>query len=37
MAAVSDHFIDVHVRLGSGTRLPNNEGELSIVDSLENF
>ncbi len=37
MAAVSDHFIDVHVRLGSGTRLPNNEGELRIVYALEDF
>jgi hypothetical protein len=31
---VADHLIDIHVRLGAATGLPNPEGELIVVTTL---
>ena len=33
---VADHLIDVHVRLGAATGLPNPQGELIVVTPLGN-
>ena len=33
---VADHLIDIHVRLGAASGLPNPEGELIVVTTLGN-